>query len=303
MGEEMLSMLFGGFLLWYRSLYTGIAAFVEFLQTINRKGCEHLLLGLCLLLSLGCEGSGSTDELAVDSGGSQGIDQEATFLDATMDSPNMNDQEIQTTDIGLPVDCAADMPWLEVPIRFHLLRSEILNLNATFSENQISTLLADAQQLWNQACIRLVIEAVVENRLTPMQEMDYIQRKDELEASGFRQLMLDVMPRSNLLRPGWNVMVFRAFERFSSGVYFSEIPSVLFAERLPEAAGSGLNPPIILAHEIGHALSLRHYEGADVDQNLMNVDIMQNQMTGTYLTPSQIEQARASAQSGDTFLE
>ena len=195
------------------------------------------------------------------------------------------------------------MPWVEVPIRFHLLRSEILNLTATFSESQVATLVADAQQLWDQACIRLVIESVIENPLTAMQEMDYNRRKDEVEAAGFSQLMKNVMPRSNLLRPGWNVMVFRAFERFSSGVYFSDIPSVLVAERLPDAAGSRLNPPIILAHEIGHALSLRHYDGVDVDQNLMNVDIMQNQMTGIQLTPSQIEQARASAQSGDTFLE
>ena len=132
------------------------------------------------------------------------------------------------TDVGLPEDdCAAGLPWLEVPIRFHLLRSEVSNLNATFSEGQISSLVADAQQLWNQACIRLVIETVIENPLTVMQELDYNRRKDEVDAAEFRQLMLNAMPRSNLLRPGWNVMIFRAFERFSSGVYFSEIPSVL----------------------------------------------------------------------------
>ena len=150
------------------------AALIESLHTIRRKHCERLLPGLCLLLSLGCDGSGSTDDLAADLGMSPRIDQEATPLDRTMNAPNMNDLEIQLTDIGLPHDCAADMPWVEVPIRLHLLRSEILNLNATFSENQISTVVADAQRLWNQACIRFVIEAVIENRLTPMQEMDYI---------------------------------------------------------------------------------------------------------------------------------
>lgn len=264
---------------------------------------DRLIPGFILLVCLGCGGADSTDDLTVDLGMSTGLDQGMVAADGSMDGMSPNDQQIQLSDLGSSDDCTEGLPWVEVPIRFHLLRSEILNLNATFSESDISTLVADAQQLWDQACIRLVVETVIENPLTAMQEMDYNQRKDEVEASGFRQLMLNAMPRNNLLRPGWNVMVFRAFERFSSGVYFSEIPSVLFAERLPAAAGSTPNPAIILAHEIGHALSLRHYEGEDVAQNLMNVDIMQNQMTGIYLTPNQIEQARASAQSGDTFLE
>ena len=45
-----------------------------------------------------------------------------------------------------------------------------------------TTLVADAQQLWDQ-CIRLVIESVIENPLTAMQEMDYNRRKDEVEAA------------------------------------------------------------------------------------------------------------------------
>ena len=299
----MFSRRFRGFALWSRSRLVVARLLKYALRTMRKVSYDRLFLGLCLLLHLGCEGSVSTDPLRTDVGVFEDRDQGADVADGSRDALSVDDQEIQVTDVGLPDDCVAGLPWLEVPIRFHLLRSEVSNLNATFSEGQISSLVADAQQLWNQACIRLVIETVIENPLTVMQELDYNRRKDEVDAAEFRQLMLNAMPRSNLLRPGWNVMIFRAFERFSSGVYFSEIPSVLFAERLPAAAGNAPNPPIILAHEIGHALSLRHYDGVDAEQNLMNVDIMQNQMVGIYLTPEQIEQARVSAQSGDTFLE
>ena len=95
------------------------------------------------------------------------------------------------------------------------------------------------------------IESVIENHSQRCRKWTTTE-EDEVEAE-ICQLMKNVMPRSNLLRPG-GMSWFLGLERFVQG-FFSDIPSVL-VERLQDAAGSRLNPPIILAHEIGHALSL-----------------------------------------------
>ena len=76
---------------------------------------------------------------------------------------------------------------------------------------------------------------------------------------------------------------------------------ILWAERLPEAAGHQPNPSIILAHEVGHALGLLHYEGDDAASNLMTADVLQNRTSATLLHDAQIELARTQALSGESY--
>ena len=202
-----------------------------------------------------------------------------------------------------PSSCPAGLPWIEIPTRFHLLSSSIDSLNATLSEAQLRETLAEAQLYLDQACIKVRVERVVRDEVGAERE----RRFSEVLASNpsneaFRAMMVDVIPREKLLSPGWNIMVFKAFERFTSGVYLTDIPSVLWAEQLPAVAGGAPNPPLILAHEIGHALGLLHYEGPGIERNLMCQEVIQNKETASELNEEQVARARQQAESGQTFL-
>lgn len=210
-------------------------------------------------------------------------------------------------DAGAPEEtdpCAAGLPWVTVPLRIHLLQSAVDDLDARMDAEEFRGTLDEAARFWVQACIRFTVESIREAPLSPAQEQAY--RTDVMggvESAEMYALVRDAMPTGDLMDPGWNVMVFRRFPRFSSGVYMWDIRSVLWSEELPAPAGGGNNFPIILAHELGHSLlGLEHYEGPNVAENLMSQQIMQQRATAHGLTPEQVARARQQAASGDTFL-
>jgi len=199
--------------------------------------------------------------------------------------------------------CPSGLPWVTVPLRVHLLSSAIDTLNATMSEARFQETLSEAQVYLDQACIKVEIERFVRDELGAEREARFREvAQSNPSEMAFRQMMVDVMPTDTLLEPGWNVMVFKAFERYTSGVYLTDLPSVLWAEQLPAMGGGAPNPPLILAHELGHSLGLLHYEGPNLARNLVCQAVMQNQETATELTEEQVSVARAQAETGRTFL-
>lgn len=204
---------------------------------------------------------------------------------------------------GAPVPCPSGLPWVTIPLRVHLLSSAIDSLNSTMNEARFLETLAEAQVYLDQTCVKVEVEQFIREELGAEREARFreVAQNNPSEVA-FRQMMVDVMPTDNLLEPGWNVMVFKAFERYSSGVYLTDLPSVLWAEQLPAMGGGAPNPPLILAHEIGHSLGLLHYEGPNLERNLMCQAVMQNQETATELTEEQVNVARAQAETGRTFL-
>lgn len=201
--------------------------------------------------------------------------------------------------------CTDMRDWVSIPVRFHLLRSQIEGLNATLSETELLQIIDEAQTYLDQACIHIDVESIIEAPLSTAQEDAYAAawiNPAAVAPEMLKPIMIAAMPTNHLLSPGWNVMVLKHFNKYASGVYLSEIPSVLWAEQIPPAGGGAPNPSVILAHELGHALGLLHYEGADVASNLMCESVYQNRNTADELTASQVETAYAQASSGQTYL-
>ena len=101
-------------------------------------------------------------------------------------------------------------------------------------------------------------------------------------------------PLERKLTPGWNVFSIHRMA-FGGGVYNGGTQSVLIGETSPRG---GINPSI-LAHELGHSLSLQH--------SRERFNLMSGRQPGvepmdkTRLSPEQIAGARAVAKSGDSF--
>lgn len=195
------------------------------------------------------------------------------------------------------LDCAAGFPWLNLPVRVHLIQSTIPSLNATWSEPDVTLALDAANEGWTQACIALSLESVVRAPLTAEQETAFLQAIADGIDGNERQTMQAAMPVGNRLEPGWNVMVFPTFAPVApaSGLFLFETGDILFAEQTPPGAE---NPPAVLAHEFGHSFSLPHYDGDDAASNLMTQSIALDHPTASDLNPAQVEQARAQAAAG-----
>lgn len=190
-------------------------------------------------------------------------------------------------------ECSAGLPWLTVPVRIHLLESNISTLNATLSSSDMTQIMQEVSTYWEQACIRFSIEMIVKNAITLEQETQYQMRIDNGPMRGEHlRIMTDVMPTENRLDSGWNLMVFPKFSAPASGVYLAESQTVLWSEDPPPGTPIERNPSIILAHEFGHSFGLPHYRGSNLTNNLMNEDILQTRNQADQLTSDQIVQAR-----------
>ena len=190
-------------------------------------------------------------------------------------------------------ECPAGLPWLTVPVRIHLLESNIDSLNATLTPPEITRIMQETSTYWEQACIRFTIEMILKNAITLEQEAQYQMRVANGPMQGEHlRIMTDVMPTTRRLISGWNLMVFPKFSAPASGVYLSETQTLLWSELPPPGTPIEQNPSIILAHEFGHSFSLPHYTGPNTTENLMNEDILQNRNYADQLTPDQITQTR-----------
>ena len=198
--------------------------------------------------------------------------------------------------------CSGEREWLTVPIRFHLLSSEIDLLNSSFSNADVERTLAESAVFWEQACVRFEIESIIADPVLDEQAQRFNERVMAGPMSGeYREIMSQVMPDQNMLSPGWNVMIFKQFPAPASGIYITEIKSVLWSEELPPQAPMRDNPPLILAHEMGHSFGLVHYEGPNPANNMMNAEVMQTRETAHSLTEEQINKARQQIERGMPF--
>ncbi|MDH3733477.1 MAG: hypothetical protein OEU54_08075 [Gemmatimonadota bacterium] len=181
------------------------------------------------------------------------------------------------------------VPDITLPVRVHLLTSRIPELSSALSDSQVAALIARANEVWGAAGIGWSLESVV--------------REAAQNETAIEQALAGVTPLTSTLLASafpsaelsgaWDVF-FVPDLTFAGvpGVYFPSIPMAVSSELDPAGLG---DPGRILAHELGHSLSLPHV-ACTAAGNLMSPGCAGSDRTR--LASGQVEQARAQAREG-----
>lgn len=181
-------------------------------------------------------------------------------------------------------------------VRVHLLSSQFEPLNTELTEDEVRTVFGRVNAIWQQAVIRWDIESIVREEALNGDSFAAILRGDRQPSD---RVIASVLPRDNLLTGDWDVFLILSFGGLTGGIYFPVIPAALSAEldidgrrELTRATAR------ILAHELGHSLSLPHVPCTEAG-NLMSPGC--RGADRTKLTESQVEAARRQALAGHPY--
>ncbi len=170
----------------------------------------------------------------------------------------------------------------------HLLTSRLPPVHSTFDAATVTALVARVNEIWRPADVMWEIESIVR---------EFAQSEDEIEEvllAGRRfstGVITAVLPKDRLFEEGWDAFVLHDLVSAggSPGVYLAFLPAAVSSEVDP----AGLDDPgRILAHELGHSLTLLHVE-CTLAGNLMAP--LCDSHDRTRLTAEQIAQAREHA--------
>ena len=174
----------------------------------------------------------------------------------------------------------ANLPVITLTVRVHLVQSETVPaMQTTLVDADIRRIFGKVNTIWAQAGIRLEIESVGPTRaleLTPEMRL-----KPEMER------VKSMIPKDRLSADAIDVCYVK--EVRPNGFYYGEPIVVKDTASLKEVPG-GLDEPLprVTAHEIGHALGLRHRQDT--------TNLMASGTTGFSLNEAEIATAREKAQ-------
>jgi hypothetical protein len=141
-------------------------------------------------------------------------------------------------------------------------------LSSHFLENRIISYIAECNEIWEQANITFDIQDIkrVEIKDEVFQDSD-IREYDSLEfLSKLNQLSTKYIDINSMSKKGeWTLIFINHFPIDSSGIWSDEIEAVYFSETF-----QGSNTPYsLMAHHLGHSLSLTHVQSNEYPENLM----------------------------------
>ncbi len=175
---------------------------------------------------------------------------------------------------------------LVAPVRIHLMKTKgELNLTTTLSEKDIQRILDKVNRIWSQAGVHFAPENIVHE---PVDNPNVYRQNHQS-----RQLrwLLALRPEKSLSKDCFHIYYIKRFG--VNGVFLAaDGMFVKDTARLRPVKG-GLDEPIprVTAHELGHALSLRHR------QHVTN--LLASGTTGWSLNVAEVKQARQATKNYD----
>jgi len=201
----------------------------------------------------------------------------------------------------MAASCDSDAPTgstepeiLVLDVRVHLLQDpDSPAATTTLTAEEVQELFRRVNEVWGQGRIEWRIESIVTEGA---RNGEAFQRMVDGLAPPDPRVFAEVIPRENLTQDIWHVFFIRELGIPVGGIYFPSLPAVLQPETDPFGA-RGLEGALvrIVAHELGHGVSLPHVP-CSPEGNLMAPGCIQGDRTR--LGEAQVEEARAQARQG-----
>jgi hypothetical protein len=191
-----------------------------------------------------------------------------------------------------PDSSATQRSPISLPVRVHLVQSQIPPLQATFDERQVREMFARINKVWAAAGIDWSLKEITMQPIASEEVIISAMRGTERVTSDF---FLESIMNSKQSPREWNVFIVHDLTSVmgAPGIYVSSQQGLVVSELDP----AGLNDPgRIAAHELGHSLTLVHVK-CHSEGNLMSPGC--RSADRTRLETAQIEDARKQAQLGE----
>lgn len=173
-----------------------------------------------------------------------------------------------------------DKPVLTIPLRVHLVQSETNpDMCTTLVEADVRRILGKVNKVWSQAGIQFEIESIGPTQAQPLPaDVRLKTEHDRVHA---------MIPKERLSPAAIDVCYVKKVQ--PNGFYYGEPVVVKDTASLREVP-EGLDEPLprVTAHELGHALGLKHRQDT--------VNLMASGTAGFSLNDDEIRIARAKAE-------
>jgi len=145
-------------------------------------------------------------------------------------------------------------PPLVLQVHLFVLESRISQFHAKASDVELKRMFARANDIWAPAGISWELTEISRERLVEEHRLLDVARGSRAFTG---ELFVDLLPRHQARTGHWHVYLANDLTAVigAPGIYLSHVPAVLVSEVDP----AGLDDPgRILAHELGHSLTLEH---------------------------------------------
>jgi len=163
-------------------------------------------------------------------------------------------------------------------------------LDSTYEQENIEMLISEVNDIWAAADIQWTLQSIQDRKIS---ENDFPPLTGNESRTEIRKRFISASP-NNHEQSVWIMALIHEFPVPAGGLYLPVTKTVYFAER----TRGGPTRPIILAHELGHSLGLKHNRDSS---NLMHSAAGGRDMptdNATALSTQQITRARAQATEG-----
>jgi len=188
---------------------------------------------------------------------------------------------------------------LEIPVRVHMLRSTVADLNSSASSfSEVDAIFTDVNTLWSPAGIQWVLQDVLyQDARFESEFVDQVVDQTDLPKILMAPANETVFTPDETFSNSsgvFNVIFIRRLRSYGSGVYNHRTLSLLHAEE-PDRDEPNTTPASRLAADLGQMLSLMHTDCWHNEGNLMAVRCESSNSPARELDSCQIAEARALA--------